>query len=795
MGYLLKSGNTTRSLLFLMVDSSDHLTGKAGLSPTVTISKNGAAFASPAGAVSEVGSGWYKVAANATDADTVGPLLLHATAATADPTDDRFEVVSFDPDTMATQTGDAYTRLGAPAGASLAADVAAVKVDTAAILADTGTDGVVVASASKTGYALSAAGVDAIWDEALAGHATAGTAGKGVSDLLTNLGTPVSLDGGTASLAGMLTKLADDNGGSDFDATTDSLRVLQQALTPNLAVAGSGWSGSLAVGVAVSGDPTALDDDDDSYYVLKPASPAVDGYGLNLRLILGVTGRMPSLLRVRGYWSGVGETCEVWAYDWRADAWDQLSTADTVMTTDNQDRQYRYVLRPQHVGVAGTVWIEFRSTSTTDANRLNLDQVTLYAVDAQPSAGEAAALGVSLSASDLTSIATAVWDAGSRTLTSFGTLVADIWANATRTLSDYGTLTTDTATAVWANGTRTLSSFGTLAADTATAVWAAGTRTLTSFGTLASDVWANGTRTLSSFGTLTTDAATAVWDALLAGITTAGSVGKLIKDNLDAAISTRATATDQTTVLDRLGAITGTGVNTVLGFFKAIAGKSATLPSDLGGTFSPTTDSLEAIRDQGDAAWVTGAGGGGGAGAYTTTITVTDGTNPLEGAYVRVKQGVETYVVQTNASGEAVFHLDAYTWALTATKPGYTYAGTDLVVDEEGETASIVMTEVGLAVPDAPTYTTAYLTTYDQAGNTEAGVKITIQLTAAPGAEAGQSFDDAGADYYSNASGYLEIRLLRNATYTAKRGDSTTETSFTTTDTDTYALPVILGHP
>lgn len=62
--------------------------------------------------------------------------------------------------------------LGAPAGASLAADLAAVKADTAAVLLDTGTDGVVVATASKTGYALSAAGVDAIHDEAVDGATT-----------------------------------------------------------------------------------------------------------------------------------------------------------------------------------------------------------------------------------------------------------------------------------------------------------------------------------------------------------------------------------------------------------------------------------------------------------------------------------------------------------------------------------------------------------------------------------------------------------------------------------------------
>ncbi len=79
-------------------------------------------------------------------------------------------------------TGDAYARLGAPAGASVSADVAAVKGDSAAILADTGTDGVVVAAASKTGYALSAAGVQAIWDALTSALTTVGSIGKKLAD-------------------------------------------------------------------------------------------------------------------------------------------------------------------------------------------------------------------------------------------------------------------------------------------------------------------------------------------------------------------------------------------------------------------------------------------------------------------------------------------------------------------------------------------------------------------------------------------------------------------------------------
>ncbi len=57
------------------------------------------------------------------------------------------------------------------------------------------------------------------------------------------------------------------------------------------------------------------------------------------------------------------------------------------------------------------------------------------------------------------------------------------------------------------------------------------------------------------------------------------------------------------TLVNRLGAFTGTGVNTVLGFFKALMSKAASTPSDVGGTFDASTDSAEAIRDRGDAAW------------------------------------------------------------------------------------------------------------------------------------------------------------------------------------------------
>lgn len=84
-----------------------------------------------------------------------------------------------------------------------------------------------------------------------------------------------------------------------------------------------------------------------------------------------------------------------------------------------------------------------------------------------------------------------------------------------------------------------------------------------------------------------------------------------------------ATATNQTTILNRMGSFTGTGVNTILGFLRAMANKAVGIatPTDLssGGTFTNTTDSEEAIAD---------------------AITATDPlANPVPGTYLAGEAG------------------------------------------------------------------------------------------------------------------------------------------------------------
>lgn len=85
MARITKGETYTRA--FFMTDSADHLTGKTGLTVAVTLSKAGAAFAAAGGTVTELTSGWYKIALTTTDTNTSGDLAFHCTSAGADATD------------------------------------------------------------------------------------------------------------------------------------------------------------------------------------------------------------------------------------------------------------------------------------------------------------------------------------------------------------------------------------------------------------------------------------------------------------------------------------------------------------------------------------------------------------------------------------------------------------------------------------------------------------------------------------------------------------------------------------
>ena len=77
-----------------MVDSTDHVTGKTGLTLTITAGKAGGAFGAITPTVTERGNGWYTLSLTASHTDTLGDLALHITGTGADPTDLTCQIVS-----------------------------------------------------------------------------------------------------------------------------------------------------------------------------------------------------------------------------------------------------------------------------------------------------------------------------------------------------------------------------------------------------------------------------------------------------------------------------------------------------------------------------------------------------------------------------------------------------------------------------------------------------------------------------------------------------------------------------
>lgn len=79
--------STTRNNLVFMTSSTDHVTGVAGATLTITLSKDGAAFSSISPTVTDLGSGWYNLALTTGNTDTLGDIALHVTATGCDPSD------------------------------------------------------------------------------------------------------------------------------------------------------------------------------------------------------------------------------------------------------------------------------------------------------------------------------------------------------------------------------------------------------------------------------------------------------------------------------------------------------------------------------------------------------------------------------------------------------------------------------------------------------------------------------------------------------------------------------------
>lgn len=190
----------------------------------------------------------------------------------------------------------------------------------------------------------------------------------------------------------------------------------------------------------------------------------------------------------------------------------------------------------------------------------------------------------------------------------------------------------------------------------------------------------------------------------------------------------------------------------------ALFGKLEIDPADLSTQFQAVLTAIAAIN--------TGAGSG----ARTVTITVTDGTDPLQNAKVRMTNGADAPVVTTDVNGEAEFALDDATWSVAITKSGYTFTPTTLVVSGD-TTHTYAMTAISITPSDAG-LVTGYLECLGTDGESQSGVIVSLVMTKPP-TGSGNAFDGDTMQQTSDVDGIVQfVGLAPGGTYQIWRGSN-----------------------
>lgn len=475
--------------------SSDHVSVATGKTIAVVISKNGGAFGNPsAGATNatEIANGWYYVDLSTTDTGTLGPLLVRGTSTGVDDVEPvPYQVVDahnggFDgvPSVVAganggLPTGDASGRVLLQPVTHTSARIPNVT------LADTVTT--YTGNTPQTGD----------------NYARIGVAGAGLTALgdtrIANLDTTVSSrtkPADTQAAVTTVTNLTNAPTAGDFTAAMKtSITTAATSATPSVTVSDkTGFSLSTAGILAIWHQLT---------------SAIVTASTIGKLLVDNIDAAISTRTKP-------------------ADTQAAVTTVATVTNLTNAPTSGDFT-------AAMKTSLNAATPAVTVSDKTGFSLTSAY--DPAKTAAQAGD-AMALTSGERTTLAAAVWVATGRTLTSFGTLVADtataVWGAATRTLSAFGfgstvavavvdqTLSGHTTAGTVGGALNSASSAGDPWNTALPGAYAGGTAgsivgtnldaTVSSRSShTAADIWAVGTRTLTSFGTLVADAATAVW--------------------------------------------------------------------------------------------------------------------------------------------------------------------------------------------------------------------------------------------------------------------------------------------
>jgi hypothetical protein len=196
-----------------------------------------------------------------------------------------------------------------------------------------------------------------------------------------------------------------------------------------------------------------------------------------------------------------------------------------------------------------------------------------------------------------------------------------------------------------------------------------------------------------------------------------------------------AVKTDTGNLVSRLGAWAGTGANTVLGALRAVCSKVAAAVSDIGGTFSAATDSLEALQEHQ-------------ASIKAKTDLLVAGTTPTIGSAVSAGGDL------TIRRGDTVTLTFTYTGDISTRSKLWMAIKTDPEADADSASLLFVEETAGLTVLNGE----AYANVTDGTITVSAGVSITVVLKARATAQLalayGRHYD---VQWYAAATGPVTI--------------------------------------
>lgn len=183
-----------------------------------------------------------------------------------------------------------------------------------------------------------------------------------------------------------------------------------------------------------------------------------------------------------------------------------------------------------------------------------------------------------------------------------------------------------------------------------------------------------------------------------------------------------------------------------------------------------------------------------GSGAYTITVTVTDGTNPIQSASVRLTKSGQTALATTNASGVAVVNVDAGTFVVAITHAVHTFGGASLVVEGHAS-VTYAMTAVTTTPPTNPSLSAIEVLCLDQTGAVQSGVAIDFRLVSVPSGDQNKAYSGAKLTATSNNSGIARVEAIQGARYEYKRGTANVWQTVTVDNDGATNVVSVIGTP